>query len=102
MNLKRVLSPGGRLYITIHDEHTIALLESTYKEHWFAQQMNQDTFFKQSKDNFGMLVFGRDAYSQVFYDIEYFCNILRSTGFNIISITQEAFAYQTAVLVERN
>ncbi|MDZ4793148.1 MAG: class I SAM-dependent methyltransferase [Bacteroidota bacterium] len=99
--LKRVLSPGGRLYITIHDNYTIELLQSKYKDHWFAKQLSRDIFFNESKEDFEVLVLGRDALSNVFYNREYFTRLMQATGFKIFSITQEAYAYQTAVLVEK-
>jgi len=99
LELRRVISPNGRLYLTIHDNHTIKLLDSSFKDNWFAKRMETSDLYVKSKHNFGMLVIDRNRACQVFYDIDYFCKTL-SPMYKILSITKEAYGYQTAVLVK--
>ena len=113
LELRRILSQKGRLYITIHDRHTIKLLEDGYfydktgyftdkdnKEVELTKKLTSNSIYKKEKDNFGMLVIGRDYRSQVFYDIDYFCKIVNPM-YNILSVTEEAYGHQTAVLLEK-
>jgi SAM-dependent methyltransferase len=113
LELRRILSPKGRLYLTIHDKHTIKLLEEGYfydktgyfadkndKEVELTQKLTSNPIYEREKDNFGMLVIGRDYNSQVFYDIDYFCNIVKPM-YNVLSVTEGAYGHQTAVLVEK-
>ena len=113
LELRRVLSPGGRLYVTIHDRHTIKLLDEGYhydKAGYFTDKdlvetelttkLNSNPTYIKERDNFGMLVIGRDYASQVFYDVEYFSKAVAGI-FDLISVTEEAYGHQTAVLVEK-
>lgn len=113
LELRRVLSPGGRLYVTIHDRHTIDLLTAGYHydltgyftdpddvETRLTNLLVADPTYQAEKDTFGMLVIGRDYASQVFYDIDYFCKTV-SGVFDVISVTEEAYGHQTAVLLEK-
>lgn len=103
LELRRILRIGGRIYITIHDKHTIdlhinhdrgpsdvtrALLELNNKTNLLTSEYNMFSIFPGSPR------------SQVFYDIDYLCSawgrILR-----LISVTQEAYGVQTAVLMEK-
>jgi SAM-dependent methyltransferase len=99
--LRRILSPQGRLYLTIHDHHTMELFDGAYDFTPIAKRMKSLPEFSASRDIFGMLVIGRDTVSQVFYDDDYLSRILNSLAFRVLSITPEAYHYQTAVLVER-
>ena len=113
LELRRILSPKGRLYVTIHDRHSIKLLDEGYyydpsgyftdknnKEVELTTKLNSDSVYIREKDNFGMLVIGRDYDSQVFYDIDYFRKVV-SPMFAIVSVTEEAYGHQTAVLLEK-
>ena len=100
LELRRVLSQTGRLYITIHDNNTVQLLDGKYKTNWLAIKMNNNPFYAQSKYSHGMLVVGRDTGSQVFYDSAYFLKILEPM-FDILSVNQEAYGFQTAILLKK-
>jgi SAM-dependent methyltransferase len=113
LELRRILSPQGRLYITIHDRHTIKLLDDGYfydktgyftdknnKEVQLTTILNSDPTYNREKNNFGMLVIGRDHASQVFYDIDYFRK-MASSMYDVISITEEAYGHQTAVMLRK-
>jgi SAM-dependent methyltransferase len=101
LELRRILEPKGRLYVTIHDNHTLSLLEngSGGEAGWRDRVLNAKVY-RESKGAFDMFTVGRDDQSQVFYDQAYF---LRMAGnmFDVLSVTPEAYFYQTAVLLER-
>jgi SAM-dependent methyltransferase len=121
LEIRRVLSPNGRAYITIHDKHTIKLLDAYYKEYnlkpetpessasrellstrQFSLALHANDVYRKNKDsNFLMLVLGRDVDSQVFYDKDYFCNML-TPMFDVLSVTEGAYSeYQTAVVCKK-
>jgi hypothetical protein len=62
--------------------------------------MNQNEFYRTWKDSFGMLSIGRGPKSQVFYELEYF-KTKEASMLEVISVTEEAYGYQTAVLMKR-
>jgi ubiquinone/menaquinone biosynthesis C-methylase UbiE len=100
--LRRILSPRGRLYITIHDEHTMAILdERPWRDVAWVKHVRSQEIYQRSRNDLGMLVIGRDIHCNVFYSTEYFQKVLSSVGFRVLSITEEAYLHQTAVLVER-
>ena len=99
LELCRVLSPEGRLYITIHDNHTMELLDTVYTDTWLSKLIKSDSFYTASRRNMGKIALGRDANSQVFYDVAYFTT-MSSCLLDVISITPEAYDYQTAVLLK--
>lgn len=105
LELRRVVRPGGRLYLTVHDGHSIDLLlradtpltsqlrsfdeESRFSEVDYA-------FFTINRTPGG----GGAGESQVFYDIDF----LRGHWGNymeVLSVTPEAYGYQTAVILKR-
>jgi len=99
LELRRVLSREGRLYLTIHDNHTMELLETIYSHTWLSKVISSDVSYNASRGSAGKIVLGRDADSLVFYDIDYFKNMLNSK-FDVISVTPEAYDYQTGVLLK--
>ncbi|HWS56165.1 MAG TPA: methyltransferase domain-containing protein [Pyrinomonadaceae bacterium] len=101
LELRRILAPDGRLYLTIHDNHTIELFESgRYDSTELIRLVRSAEIYRESKDSFGMFTIGRDNESQVFYDTDYFSKTVRPM-FDIISVTPEAYFYQTAFLLKR-
>lgn len=100
LELGRVLRPSGRLFITIHDEHTVIQLDTSCRDHWLAKLMREQPVFASNKDNFNMIVVGRGAASQVFYSSRYFKAILPPC-FRWISRAPVAIGYQSAVLLEK-
>jgi hypothetical protein len=59
--LRRILSPSGRLYLTIHDRHSINLFDGAYSEESLAKHMRTNDYLQRFKDNFGMVVIDRDT-----------------------------------------
>ena len=105
LELRRVLRPGGRIFITVSDRHTIELTQPGGR---LGQTSALRGLFDDSKaasdlmsTDWAMLTISRGASSQVFYDIDYlrqhWGRILR-----VISITPEGYSYQTAVLLTKD
>lgn len=100
LELGRVLKPAGRLYLTIHDEHTLELLETEWRESALAERVRLHTSVDGVVPDFAMLVIGRDTRSQVFYSMDHFRNKLEPV-YEILSVTAEAYGYQTALVAKR-
>jgi ubiquinone/menaquinone biosynthesis C-methylase UbiE len=101
MELRRVLRPGGRLYVTLHDHHALQILQNQLPAYWLTRLLNAEPAYQNFIQNrFGMFTIGRAQSAQVFYDIDYFCQRL-CTGYDILSVTPEAYGYQTAVLLQK-
>ncbi len=98
LELRRVTRPGGRTYITIHDESTIEQLEGPFRNCYLTRQLKEDPSYLEAATEFGMLVIGRDTGSQVFYARGYFDRMAASC-FSILSVTPMAHGYQTAYVL---
>ncbi|HZF96562.1 MAG TPA: class I SAM-dependent methyltransferase [Allosphingosinicella sp.] len=99
LELRRILSPEGRLFVTIHDERTMALLGGAYSRSPLAG-LRKHPLFAEAEQGFSVLAIGRDDLSQVFYAREEFLR-MTAPGFETVSVTEEAYFYQTAVLLRR-
>ncbi len=110
LELKRIVRRGGRLYITIHDRHTIDLILN-HPERIYSDGLPVDDglrnlllSYDQTENvtavDFYMLTIGRALESQVFYDIDH---LRRHWGqlFNVLSVAPEAYGYQTAIVLEK-
>lgn len=97
LELRRVSKPGARLYLTIHDNHTIRVLEEGKYDLGKTLACRKDLY---ADGNFAMFTIGRFARSQVFYDTDYLAQRL-SPFFDVLSVTPEAYGFQTAVLLQR-
>lgn len=100
LELHRILAPDGRVYVTIHDEHTVQLLEEQSRSAAWLARVRKYKVYREAKDAFDMISIGRDERSQVFYSRDYFCR-MASSAFDVVSITPEAYFYQTALVLKR-
>jgi ubiquinone/menaquinone biosynthesis C-methylase UbiE len=102
LELKCILRPDGRLYVTIHDEETIRLFDlPRYSHADMVRTIKQSETFQAASDtDFGMFTIGRDDDSQVFYRRSHFKE-MAAQAFDTLSITPEAYHYQTAFLLGR-
>lgn len=101
LELHRILAPGGRLYLTLHDEHTIRLFnQAPYAEAPYVRKIVATRTFRESEGRSGMFTVDRDEESQVFYESSFFARIL-TPMFDTLSVTPEAYFYQTAWLLGR-
>jgi ubiquinone/menaquinone biosynthesis C-methylase UbiE len=100
LELARVLRPSGRLFMTIHDEHTVRLLDTTCRDYRLAEIAREEPVYTSNKNSFSMIVIGRGAESQVFYSLttsRVFCVPACGGCYT----RQEAYFSQSAVLVEK-
>lgn len=102
LELKRVISVEGRIFITIHDRHTLELLDERpyWKESMLNNYLKSNQLFLDNIDKFAIFVGMRGPDSQVIYDLDYFCDSLKNI-FEVISIHPEAYGYQTGILLKR-
>lgn len=101
LELQRILTEGGMFYATIHDKKTVELLQGAWQNHGFAQLMLRNEKYREyTSTDFAMFAVGRSVNSHIFYDIDYFCEMV-SPYFEPILVKEEAYAYQTAVLLRR-
>lgn len=100
LELGRILSPSGRLFLTIHDEDTVRILDGEGRGQKLAQMMSEQPVYTSNKDNFDMIVVWRGSGSQVFYSSRYFRSIVPPI-FRWVSRTPEAYSYQSAVVLEK-
>lgn len=105
LELSRILRPGGRCYITVRDNHSLQILLSSPPSHpLHGTPMHQQLMALENEKHFMMSGFsmivlsGGPDHAQVFYDID-FLRRTWGTYFKILSITPEAYGYQTAVLL---
>ena len=107
LELKRILCPDGRCYITVRDNHSIDIILSCSPDHWlYRTPMRRELIEFEKERNlrqsgFSLFVTSRDpGKAQVFYDIDY---LQKSWGnyFKIVSINPEAYGHQTAVTLTK-
>ena len=97
--------PFGYAYITIHDKRTVELLFTKYKDSknvsGFREMVRRfDERTSVFSQDYAQFSFGADPESQVFYDREYL--VQKWSRFaNVLSVTPEAYGYQTAILVQK-
>jgi SAM-dependent methyltransferase len=101
VELRRVLKPGGHLYVTVHDENTIARLKALPNrnlELWNTLHV--------VPANFALFTANRrpgegsPGQSQVFYRLEY---LRKRWGvyMTVLSASPNAYGHQTAVLLQK-
>ena len=102
LELHRILAPGGRAYLTIHDGHTLDLLTGPHADTPLARRLRASGVYRPGDRDFRMLVFSRSRNwaVQTFYDLDYFCRLV-TPMYRVLSCVPEAYGYQTAVILER-
>ncbi|MDQ3021255.1 MAG: class I SAM-dependent methyltransferase [Bacteroidota bacterium] len=102
LELRRMLSVNGLLYITINDKHSIELLKNShhYNKLWLSGFISEHPLFIETKNDFGMIVGNRGPGSQVFYDIDFFCESVK-TFYEILAVKKEAYGFQTGILLKK-
>jgi ubiquinone/menaquinone biosynthesis C-methylase UbiE len=102
LELRRILKVGGRLYITVHDNHTIDLLRTTLQSDALASMVAaQQSKLASIKEGFGMFTIRRSPRgAQVFYDREYLYRKL-NPFFTVLAAKPEAYGHQTGILLAR-
>ena len=99
--LRRILRPGGKLFITVHLKNDIELLNNKYRDSGLGQLLRSyPEYDRFSRSDFAMFTIGRAANSFVFYDIDYLRRGLEPM-FRFLSVTEGVRLYQNALLLER-
>lgn len=101
MELRRVLAPGGRLYVTVHDNHSIDMLLSYpagSRMHWLGdllRRAERETKFLE-RDWSTLVLNDGLAETQVFHNRRY----LEATWgrwFEILAIEEESYLFQSGL-----
>lgn len=105
LELRRVLRRGGYAYITIHDKHSIELLFTRYKgrsDYRFLTNMLRELDAEVSvlSQDYASFSIGTEPKAQVFYNAGHLATKW-SAWATVVSVTQEAYGYQTAILVRK-
>jgi len=102
LELRRIINPEGRIYITINDKHSLHLLKtsSIYKKIWLSKYIRENPCFIETGEKFFKIVGMRGTRSQVFYDIDYFCNSIKNI-YEVVSVNEEAYGFQTGILLKK-
>jgi SAM-dependent methyltransferase len=108
LELKRVTRPGGKLYLTVHDEHTIDLItsESSPWQEFREMLRAADKEIQCLASGFSLFTINRTpgaggaGDAQVFYHTSY---LRKHWGrfLKVLSVTPEAYGYQTAILLQK-
>ncbi|WP_019501045.1 class I SAM-dependent methyltransferase [Pseudanabaena sp. PCC 6802] len=104
LELKRILKPSGRLYITVHDQNTIRILQEQ-PDRALAQLLREwDAKVKLTSTNFEVFYINSSPRGgqilQVFYNNDYLKQKL-SRLYALKSVNEEAYGYQTAILLQK-
>ena len=101
LELRRVLKPNGKLYITIHDNTSISRLKNDLREHSLGKLYNSyPEFVDYTSRDFAFFTIGRSDESQVFYDLSYFCDMVDDL-YRVLTTEQNAYGHQTAILLQK-
>ena len=105
LELRRILRPGGRLYLTAHDNETIRIWLDEYPDTEVAAQLRRlDKATKVLSSDFAMFAVDRrspDGWRlQVFHDRDYLCSHLKAY-YTLLAVAPRNYGFQTAFLVEK-
>jgi SAM-dependent methyltransferase len=102
LELKRILRPGGMLYVTVHDEHTIDVLKTDFPDSFLTKLvLDYDAETRILGRRWHMFTMRRSPRAaMVFYHRDYLAEQW-SQEFTVRSITPEAYGYQSAVLLQK-
>jgi ubiquinone/menaquinone biosynthesis C-methylase UbiE len=105
LELKRILKSSGRLYITVHDQNTIRVLQQEQPDQALAKLLSEwDAKVKLTSTNFEVFYINSSPRGgqimQVFYNNDYLKQKL-SRLYVLKSVNAEAYGYQTAVLLQK-
>ncbi|MDR3639322.1 MAG: class I SAM-dependent methyltransferase [Isosphaeraceae bacterium] len=102
LELRRILRPGGYLYITVHDKNTIRILSSREYADFFLSKILFSPEHKQivESDFLEFAISRTPKGAQVFYDIDH---LRHQWGrfLTVQSVTPSAYGYQTAVVLKK-
>lgn len=100
LELARLLKPGGRIYLTVHDRNSVRILREKSPDFFLcriANDLDRETGFMSRP--FGMVTHRRSAkHAMVFYE-ESFLKEHWGQYLKVYSYTHEAYGYQSAVVL---
>ncbi|VXD15519.1 conserved hypothetical protein [Planktothrix serta PCC 8927] len=108
LELRRILKPGGLAFITIQERYIFEKIRE-FPELWLSnnniwpkeqKQACMQNYLEYINQDFAMFTLGRDTRSLVFYDINYFAEKWKPF-FQVLAVKQEAYYWQTGVLLKR-
>ena len=68
LELRRITRAGGHLYVTIHDDHTLASFRNEYTDYSMAQRVRGSKDAQSAlKNDYAVFTIGRGSASQVYY-----------------------------------
>lgn len=101
LELRRVTAPGGVLYLTVHDKHSLELLLEKRQSKLANWLRGEDARHKFGKQNFAKLVVARTPKgAQTFYDIEWL-QAHWGRWVDFVSVNPEGYGYQTALILKK-
>jgi SAM-dependent methyltransferase len=101
LELRRLMKPGGRLYLTVHDNTSVSMLKNELREHPLGVTYTSSAdFMDYSGQDFACFTLGRSDDSQVFYDLDYFRS-LASPLYTVQAVEERAYGHQTAILLQK-
>ena len=102
LELRRTLKPGGRLYVTIHDDTSVWMSRNELREHPRSASTtgSYPEFVDYTGQNSRRSRSGAREGSQVFYDLDYFCGLARPL-YRVLAAQPRAYGHQTAVLLQK-
>jgi SAM-dependent methyltransferase len=106
LELRRIVRPGGWLYITIQTKHSLEDLEGRFFDDPvngpFAREMTAKpaTHDFRSNSSAHTLILGADPVSHVFYDADHIVRRWSALA-DVVSFTEEAHDYQAAIVLRK-
>jgi hypothetical protein len=94
LELARILSPKGLMYLTFHDEHTLEYLTKNPKNRIAEQLRNHqlnEQIFSNEFDFVSVLPYSKGMLSQVFVSAQYIQKVTRNF-LHLVSITPNAYS----------
>src|SRR5262249_35815419 len=103
LELRRIVRAGGYIYVTVHDENTVRLLYTKYRKSNpglldLIRSLDQSPSLLSNKYNW--FAIDAEPRTQVFYNGRYVTKKWAHLA-NILSVTAEAYEYQTAILMQK-
>ena len=108
LELRRILKPGGLAFITIQESYIFDKIKES-PELWLSnnnvwppeqKQACIQNYFEYINQDFAMFTLGRDTRSLVFYDVDSFREKWKPF-FQVLAVKQEAYYWQTGILLKR-
>jgi len=102
LELRRVIRPGGYLFVTIHDERSIELLPVKYPDGELTAMLRRlDEETGVLSQRYAAVSVGTEPGTQVFYCREYLLRKWQQLA-ELVSVIEQPERYQTALLFRKH